>query len=207
MAKQPKKSKTPRVKGGGKDRITGFYIEDPTTGVIFKSDVKETINPGDSSFVAADRPVDIEFELGRDYITWTFQGEGWGISRVAAKGNFNYDKTGRLVSATVTDTAQEWPGNLGLGGVTNRYKAGALSIYSAADINKIQTTGEDWQTIDSYMDSPHETTEGTKAVPSGSINGTPIWTIGQGKNALETFGNGKFFYDGWESSPFASNLI
>ena len=147
----------------------------------------------------------MEFELGTEYIAWTATADT-GTTRVVAKGSFSYSKKGRLTKASITDLAQDWPGVPSLGGVISKYKSGGLQSSNTIDFAGLQNS-DNWIPTDSYMSEPHQYPGGAAAVLSGTINGIEIWTTGLGKEAITSFGGGKFFYSGWEANPFASNLI
>jgi len=210
-SKKPKTPKAPKGRGGnggGKDSVTGLYFEVPGTKEVFRSDVTQTIKKGTSAlFPDLDTDIIIEFELSKDYMVWTFRdvSDELGISRIVQQGDFRYNSKGALTSATLGQSAQEWPTIPSLGGVINSPRSGPISVDGSTNGFQmlLGMTGEEWATTDSYSSESFTTQDGLDAIQKG--NG--FWEVGDGKIALRSFGQGKFFYDGWQNNPFASNLI
>jgi hypothetical protein len=212
MTKKSKKAKSPKAEVGGKagkakqDAITGLYMEIP--GALFESDKTTTVRPKALGIGEDEGDVTGEAELGSTYIVLTGQG-GNGITRIVWKGEFKYSNDGKLDSAQVTDVAQDWhpyPNNGG--GIISRYKSGSRQLVDSKGFVRFDSDDQShWEHTDTYRQWEHETEYGGEAVLSGTIDGAEVWSTGKGKEAVTAFGEGRFFYEGWWNSPFASNLV
>jgi hypothetical protein len=212
MTKKTKKPKTPETKDGGnagkapKDAITGLYMEIP--GALFESDKTTIVRPKALGIGEDEGEVTAEAELGNEYIVLTGQG-GNGITRIVWKGEFEYNQKGRLNSALVTDIAQDWhPYPINDGGIISRYKKGSFQLVDPKGFARFDSVDQTyWDHTDTYRRWEHETEYSGEAVLSGTIDGAEVWSTGKGKDAITAFGEGRFFYDGWWTNPFAPNLI
>jgi hypothetical protein len=212
MAKKIRKAKKSKGNGNSKagkapqDAITGLYMEIP--GALFESDKTTIVRPKALGIGEEEGEVIGEAELGNEYIVLTGQG-GTGITRIVWEGEFKYNRSGKLESALVTDVAQDWhpyPNNSG--GIISRYKSGALQFVDSKGFVRFSSDDQSyWDHTDTYRQWEHETEYGGAAVLSGTIDGEDVWSTGQGKQAVIDFGGGRFFYDGWWTNPFDSNLI
>ena len=216
MSKKTKSHKKGRKGGGfnspskkrGRDEVTGLSINIPGTAEVFESDIVRTVDPKALGMDGEYGEVTTEVELGNEYVAFTAR-DTRGLTRLVWKGDFSYDKKGRLSSALIREVAQDWnPFASNYGGIVTRYRFGALqaatpegfAIYAAGD-------EANWETTDTYRPWRHEDENGEEATPIGIIDGVEAWSTGLGKLALESFGEGKFFYEGWQSNPFTPNLI
>jgi hypothetical protein len=216
MAKRPKKTKTPRVKGGGKaersgkDAVTGLYWEvdmgDPSRKAKLQSDrtynlpeIKENrlgIEMGD--IIAMEE----EYELSDKYFaitTKTQRQDGSGsIQRIVYQGQFGFEK-GRLKSATLTSRAEE-----------NAYTqvAGAMDISGYINIPFSEFTLNDPSSLREWVEINASRSFRQVANYGYSQNqGNYYEGNSADRDALARFGEGRFFQEGWWQDPFSPNLI
>lgn len=108
-------------------------------------------------------------------------GSGWA-ERWVLQGKFKYSGN-KLTSATIKSTAQVSP------------SYGALNYYSGGAKVLNPSNPDSWAAALSRQPSSYVGFNNIDGFIEGSIE--PFYS----------FGGGKFFYNGWESNPFASNLI
>jgi len=227
MAQKPKKVKTPKPpkagggKGDGQDPVTGLTINYSDITLRVESDkqygpdselVKKFRSAGYQTGTSASFTT--EYEFNDRYVIQTINSVGSTpdatgdydfITRLVYQGKFDYDR-GALKSASVELVAQAW--DLSLGGTLWRFPqpikiTNPSSLASwASSLNGRWPAA--WNT-DSY--SSENIVNEAYASTMRMENGKEIWEYGAGKAAFYALGNGKIFYDGWETNPFNSNLI
>jgi len=224
VSKKVKKSKTPKApkgrggNGSGKDTVTGLIINLSNTTLRVESDKQyghdsELVNKLRSAGYQIGTST--EFEFNDRYIIQTIgsvestpdsTGDYDFITRLVFQGKFDYDR-GALKSASVELVAQAWDGPLG--GTLWRFPQpikikNPSSLASWASSLNLERWPDAWNT-DSY--SSENIWNEVYASTMRMENGKEIWEYGAGKAALYALGNGRIFYDGWETNPFDSNLI
>ena len=156
----------------------------------------------------------IEFEFNNQYIVATavvrgdtrqpisqYMGRDW-TARMVLRGNFSYSG-GRLTSASIDSGAvqlisQSTPNSIGSGQLISITPNIGISSAPVSD----PTSWSSFRRVTSFGDSPLANIRGLGYSPLSPENTTA--TI----NALQGFGGGRrFFYSGWETNPFNSNLI
>ena len=155
----------------------------------------------------------IEFEFNNQYIVATavvrgdtrqpisqYMGSDW-TARMVLRGNFSYSG-GRLTSASIDSGAvqlisQSTPNSIGSGQLISITPNIGISSAPVSD----PTSWSSFRRVTSFGDSPLANIRGLGYSPLSPENTTA--TI----NALQGFGGGRFFYSGWETNPFNSNLI
>lgn len=207
MSKKPKKKKTPKVNSGDKgsstkDSMTGLTVTVDGYGTITSDKVydKNSSLIRNSLGIPSDylnqlQSFDAEAEFNGSYVVFTtrqvdMQGKV-GATRTVFQGDFAYEKN-RVKSARIDYMSQITDsGDYGYGGIN--YLGIAIMQPSS---------GHSWMSaINSALDKPNSSTASFDigAETPGAITGDYA--------AVASFGNGRFFYNGWESEPFASNLI
>jgi hypothetical protein len=132
-------------------------------------------------------------------------GKDW-TSRLVIQGSFEYSEdglTGASLGAQASQRISQTPAGLvaANGNVANDYYPLLTdnSNYSLLPVNDISS----WKSIIStYQIGSLQTPPGYKANYFNSAGGDPkiqYW--------VKDFGNGQFFYNGWETNPFNTNLI
>jgi len=228
MAKKSKKPKTPKApkgrggNGGGKDSVTGLTINYSDINLKIESDklyrpdselVKKFRSAGYQTGTSVS-DFTTEYEFTDKYIIQTIKrvgstpdatGDYDSITRLVYQGKFDYDR-GALKSASVELVAQAWDSSIG--GTLWRFPqpikiTNPSSLASwASSLNGRWPAA--WNT-DSY--SSENIWNEAYASTMRMENGKEIWEYGAGKAAFYALGNGRIFYDGWETNPFDSNLI
>jgi hypothetical protein len=207
VSKKPQKTKTPKVNGGDKgsstkDSITGLTVTVDGYGTITSDKVydKNSSLIRNSLGIPSDylnqlQSFDAELEFNSSYIAFTtrqvdMQGKV-GATRTVFQGRFAYEKN-RVKSARIDYMAQiSDSGDYGYGGIN----------YLGITI-KHPSSGYSWMSaINSALNNPNSSTASFDigAETPGEITGS--------YPAVASFGNGRFFYDGWKENPFASNLL
>jgi len=233
--KVKKKSKTPKApngrggNGSGKDTVTGLFFE----MIIPENSSKPTRIESDKQYGLESELIqeflsvgyqvkktfttfNTEYEFNNDYIIQTIEavdsvpdstGDFDWITRMVYQGDFRYIK-GVLTSASINLIAQAWDSSH-LGGSLWRFPQpikikNPSSLASWASSLNLERWPDAWNT-DSYssMNIWNEAYTSTMRME----NGKEIWEYGAGKAAIYALGDGRIFYDGWETNPFATNLI
>ncbi len=207
MSKKPKKTKMPKVNGGDKgsstkDSITGLTVTVDGYGTITSDKVydKNSSLIRNSLGIPSDylnqlQSFDAEVEFNRSYVAFTtkqvdLQGKV-GATRTVFQGEFAYEKN-RVKSARidymaqVSDSGEYGYGGINYLGVTIQQPSSGYSWMSAIN-TALENPNSSTASFDIGLDAP------------GAITGDFA--------AVASFGNGRFFYDGWKQNPFASNLL
>jgi hypothetical protein len=180
---------------GTKDAITGLSWQTPGLGEV-RSDEVIRLGPKDSA----------EIELSKNYLAYTSSYlTDYGtieLDRIILMGDLSFDRNGRLESLKI------------LAGASNRIELDAITksplsnegttatVSPSAIINDATSTSV-WQTIfntypqERLPGQPYYKLEGSKFTEGGT----------EDFRQIQGFGEGKFFYDGWWTEPFATNLI
>ena len=196
------------AKGGGKaggvakDSVTGLYWEvdgigrldnDKTRRINYNQAQKAINGFLDAGFENDSRPaedydlqIEVEFSSRRLLVT-TADANG-ELSRSVMTGQFNYDKN-RLTSARVDQIASytAYTQNLEQGGIIEEYPGGR--------------TIRDTKNYFEFFKALSDTGEITSSFSSSQ------WGQEGDKGRFTSYDGGRFFYDGWESNPFNSNLV
>ena len=232
MTKKPKRAKTPKApkgragNGGGKDPVTGVYFSD--IGERIESDkvydsnsdfvkkIRSLSNPNE--FDEYNKNYTTEFEFGGNFIVWTMISDdhrfpGIEMQRVVAQGEFKYNN-GTISSARISAIA------IGDAIAGNAPPTGEeVSKFPQPMIVDNPSSFYSWrQSIDKFYESAAYEVNGYSVSGPGTLEngqvsvmridgGREIWETGDGIAAVRAFGSGNFFYDGWQSNPFDSNLI
>jgi len=218
MAKKPKKAKTPKVKGGGKagkgggkDPVTGlyleFYLDDPNKRVRFDND--RTYSPEEVSQIETsigfprdtDR-IQREFELSDRFLVQTnhtsYEDGSSAVERQVYFGQFTFNK-GRLQSATIFSVADE---------IVNfqdgRLQARQGFINNAIGSQRLSdaTSYRAWLDLNFSRQYSPQARYGYDELDSKFYEGSTF-----DRDALARFGEGRFFQEGWWLDPFTPNLI
>ena len=178
--------------------INGFYpdtiISDKTYGIDSKL-VKNFFNLVDGSALENFSEYDTEVEFGENFIVTTYKSihkdSTKGFGRTVYQGEFEYNDD-KITSARVDSMGQVSLTGKDYGwgvvrniGVTVPKPDSFWSWQST--LNTGINQGELVAEYDIGMETPREITGDYGSVVS--------------------YGNGRFFYDGWENNPFASDLI
>ena len=189
------KESTTKMNGA---KINGFYpdtiISDKTYGIDSKP-VKNYFYLVDSSALENFSEHDTEVEFGENFIATTYKSihkdSTKGFGRTVYQGEFDYNN-GEITSARVDRFAQVGLNNKSYGwglvrdlGVTVPQPDSFWSWQST--LNTGINQGELVAEYDIGMETPEEITGDYGSVVS--------------------YGNGRFFYDGWENNPFGQDLI
>ena len=209
MTKKSKNSKTTKAKGGntadsgrGSDPVTGLTVTvdgygSITSGTVFDKNsslVKNSLGiPSD--YLNRLQSFDAEVEFNKSYIVFTTK-QVDADSKVAAtrtvfQGNFKYANK-RVKSAKIDYMAQvSDSGDYGYGGIN----------YLGVTIAQ-PSSGWSWMSaINGALDNPSSSTA------SFDIGMETPGAITGNYAAVVSFGNGRFFYEGWENEPFSTNLL
>jgi len=217
MAKKSKKPKTPKTpkgrrgNGGGKDSVTGLYMD--LEGTLFQTDVtydflnsKQALalkNRFGANYQADDGRFDAggsykgEYELGRDVIINTNQHaytkEGIEtFQRIAYIGTFKYSKTGALISGTITEVA-EW--------TYARSLTTGKAEYEWGSVDKTQMSIG--QNIWDLRGSPNSYTRIYDYDSRAEENNISSDT----REGFAAYSSSKFHEANWWNNPFTPNLI
>lgn len=192
-AKAPKRPKANK-KRKGKDSITGLSWDISEFGTIVSDQVYDKDSPQGAAllFLSDSDPTyrnslsgwSGEIELSNEFIVFTVDYIGVppgaperNIERAVLQGDFQF-KGRKLISAKVDSLA-----------VKTQFgpdSAGYISQYGSGIQIKDPNSWRSWES--SFV----------SALGSMAVSDQPL---------DPSFGGGKFFYEGWESNPFASNLI
>jgi hypothetical protein len=223
MAKRPKKTKTPRIKGGstkGSAKALGISYSEIGAQVEtdkvydFNSDlIKKFKSVG---YQVGSDTVDFvtEYEFNKNYIVQTIKstsrepdisGDYDTVTRIVYQGEFAYSK-GAVTNATINLMAQVF--DSAMGGNIWRFPQ-AIRVNNPSSLASWASAlngrwPDEWAT-DGYSSEQFANDAYTSVMRMDG--GKEIWETGGGKATFQSLGGGKFFYDGWESEPFASNLI
>jgi hypothetical protein len=220
MAKKPKAPKTPRVKGGGKDAITGL---DLGNGLILKSDTVYTDQSPEyralfgtrNSSYAAGGGTHIEFEFGSNAIFYTAVTTGELAingnpqttpdykSRAIGLGSFTTGKGGLLKNGVINE-ATEWSYTPARpGSSTNGAQPESESIISYKSNTKFSDTQ-----LKSNPSSIFYAFTGSQPVfwYDSYIQPELSGEFDQ-KSDFTQLASSKYLTDGWWNNPFAPNLI
>jgi len=195
--KNRKSSGIGSTQGRQRDDVTGLTIEVDGFGSITSdkvydknsSFVKNTfLSEGDQEYF---KEFDLEVEFDKEFIIANIrtlsQDSRVSTSRTVFQGEFKYE--GRMVkSARIDYIAQVSGGEYGWGtlqrlGISIPQPSSAASWQSSLDPIQGTVVAE----YDIGINTPGEVTGNYQGVVS--------------------FGNGRFFYEGWENEPFSSNLL
>jgi len=217
MAKKSKKPKTPKTpkgrrgNGGGKDSVTGLYMD--LEGTLFQTDVtydflnsKQALalkNRFGANYQADDGRFDAggsykgEYELGRDVIINTNQHaytkEGIEtFQRIAYIGTFKYSKTGALISGTITEVA-EWTYARSLTTGKAEYEWGSVDRHKC-QLDKI---------FGIYAVAPNSYTRIYDYDSRAEENNISSDT----REGFAAYSSSKFHEANWWNNPFTPNLI
>lgn len=176
-----------------KDKITGLTVDVEGVGKL-QSDRVYSKGSALSNFFQNPYATawDAEIEFGdKNYIVMTIRATEPNqtfhptyTTRLVIEGDFQY-KRNKLTSARVDRTAQVSDGPFGWG---------VINSYGDLKINQTMSTSS-WG---ASLSGP-----GTITASYQSDNGLQTGDV----TALNAFGGGKFFYQGWESNPFDSDLL
>jgi hypothetical protein len=210
MAKQPKKSKTPKVRGGGKtgrsgqDAITGLYWEVDGIGKL-QSDKVYSISYEqmqkalttfwgegytDDTRPADEYPVTLEVEIAKNMLVATSKDKHGNTSRSILRGDYEFTQ-GKLTSARITESvyvdAFVSGGLLETSGMAESYPGGRRIEKVNDYFSFYVAMNPGGNIISEYYSSETD------------ISGNPSYFL--------QYGEGRFFYNGWQNNPFDSNLI
>jgi len=229
MAKKSKKVKTPKVKGGskaekggGKDPVTGlyleFYLDDPNKRIRFDNDKtysKEELSLLYSQMGITDATGQTEYEwevcskfiVGTsrsDYTVYSDTGvKAWDnttIERTVYSGDFSFNK-GKLSSATLTSLAEEII-TLRDGRPESRFGF----IHNAKDKFKLPdaSSAREWESVlKTSINTGLYTVQANYEFAEGQFYEGST----SDQNSIARFGDGRFFQEGWWNDPFTPNLI
>ena len=200
--KNRKSSGIGSTQGRQRDDVTGLTIEVDGFGAITSDKVydknssliRNTVgNPSD--YLDQLQSFEAEVEFNKSYIAYTTRqvdAEGKvGATRTVFQGAFEYSGN-RVKSARIDYMGQvSDSGAYGYGG-TN---------YLGVTIAQ-PSSGWSWMSaINSALDNPSSSTA------SFDIGMETPGAITGNYAAVVSFGNGRFFYEGWENEPFSTNLL
>jgi hypothetical protein len=208
MTKKPKKAKTPKApkgrggRGGGKDPVTGLYWEvdgigrltNDKPGSITYEQAQRAIRPfidagyEDDTSSAAAYPMQIEVELSSNRMVITSIDSQGNIGRDVVSGVLSFTK-GRLSGMRVNEIANYYISRDGSfeSGIVESF-SGGRAINNPSNYYSVHLDmGGSGQIISDYYFSLNQ-------------------SIGE-KSTFTSYAGGRFFYDGWQNNPFASNLI
>lgn len=190
----PKAQKAPKKdKAGRKDSVTGLSVDIDGFGRLTSDKVFSTESDFYKKTFKRDSITSFqgELEFGNNYIVLTTltkepgnsadTGNGW-TERWVVQGRFKYSGN-RITSATIESTAQ----------VSSSY--GSLNYYSGGAKVLNPSNPDSWASAMSQGGSSYIGFDNIDGEIQGSIE--PFYS----------FGGGRFFSPGWETNPFASNLI
>lgn len=177
----------------GRDDVTGLSIKVDGLGRLTSDKVFSTQSEFYKKIFKRDSITAFqgELEFGSDYIVLTTvtkepgnfanKSDGW-TERWVVQGQFEYSSN-RITSAVIESTAQ----------ASNSY--GALNYYSGGAKVLKPSNPDSWAAALSREPSQYRGYDNIDGSTEGDVA------------AFYAFGGGKFFYDGWESNPFGTNLI
>jgi hypothetical protein len=207
---------------GTKDRITGLHMEwywdNPSKRVRYNSDKIISFKKEESLMLKAGIPYihddsvvkgQREYEMSPKYLveTWTDKRDNGttNTGRSVYSGTFKYNKNGKLESAKITSITEEhfqitsgrYSGkHKFISGFIHKTNGSGISLSNASSLKEWQ------QKVSNHRNFKVDANYEYDAIPKSYSTGGPA-----DRNALTRFGEGRFFYDGWESNPFNSNLI
>ena len=153
----------------------------------------------------------IEFEYNDKYIVATavvkgdsrqpiaqYMGKDW-TARMVLQGSFRYSD-GKLSSASIQTGAvqlvsQSSPFSIGSEQILSLPPNSGLSSATVND----PSSWSSFRRVTSFASSPMTSTLGYSPTSPNQLSAT--------QTALQQFGEGRFFYSGWETNPFNSSLI
>ena len=204
----PRKNKNRKSSGIGstqerrRDDVTGLTIEVDGFGSITSDKVynknssliRNTVG-NQSDYLDQLQSFEAEVEFNKSYIAYTTRqvdAEGKvGATRTVFQGAFEYSGN-RVKSARIDYMGQvSDSGEYGYGG-TN---------YLGVTVSQ-PSSGWSWMSaINSALDNPSSSTASFDigVETPGAITGNYASVV--------SFGNGRFFYEGWENEPFSTNLL
>ena len=219
MAKKPKNGKIPKApkgrggNGGGKDPVTGlyveFYLDDPNKRERYESDRTYSLDeinrahselgvPPETAFTSLSR----EFELSDRFLVQTnkttYEDGYSAVERHIHSGDFKFNK-GKLESATIKSVAEEiinFKDGIveGRSGFINNAN-GSLKLPDASSFNA-------WLRINNSRQFTQQANYSFSMTEGKFHEGSTF-----DRNALASFGEGRFFQEGWWNNPFTPNLI
>jgi len=190
------------TQGRQRDDVTGLTIEVDGFGSITSDKVydknssliRNTVG-STSDYLDQLQSFEAEVEFNKSYIVYTTRqvdAEGKvGATRTVFQGAFEYSgnrvKSARLDSmGQVSDSGDFGYGGTNYLGVTIAQPSSGWSWMSAIN-GALDNPSSSTASFDIGMETP------------GAITGNYA--------AVVSFGNGRFFYEGWENEPFSTNLL
>ena len=174
--------------------VNGFYPEKVISDRVYRkgsSLIKNNSNIFGKEYLKKAITLDLEVEFGEEFIALTTNSirkdSTTQSSRTVLQGEFKYGDD-EITSARIDYIAQGSQGEGYEWGVINRHGMTVPRPDSASS----------WQSTLMYMGETlyeYDINEDTQ----GEIKGD--------YSTVTSFGMGRFFYDGWENNPFASDLI